>query len=61
MAAERDSLIDAITSVIDWRKALDVHKNTAYKHDAMLKVDAARMDMDKKMQAAHTIIDKYRR
>lgn len=61
MAAERDALIDAIVSVMDWKQAMESYNNTAYKGDALKQVDEARRTLDDRMRVASLIIDKYRR
>jgi len=61
MASERDSLIDAIIANMEWKEAMDRYNNTAYKGDALVKVDLAKQRLDAKMRVANVIIDKYRR
>ncbi len=43
---ERQEVIDAIKSVIDWRESLDRAHNAVYKFDAFKVVDEKRAVMD---------------
>lgn len=61
MAAERDSLINAIVDVMDFHKALDVLDNTAYKADAIRQVNMCKARLDVSLKIAQPIVDKYRR
>jgi hypothetical protein len=61
MAEERDILINAIVSMMEWRKALEVYNNTPYKGDAIKVVDLKRAEMETNLVKAQGIIDYYRR